>query len=304
MPFMSSRSLHPNELPIDAALVERLVTEQFPRWASLPVRPIDALGTVHVLYRLGEDLVVRLPRVGVPAKEVDKEHAWLPRLAPVVPVPIPRPVARGAPTRAYPSEWSVYTWLRGVNPEPGRLRDPDGFALDLAAFISALRTLSDVGAPPSERGRRTLAGMDVHVRAAIEQARDLIDAPAVTRAWEAALTAPAWNGRAVWVHADLLPGNVLVEDGRLCGVLDFGSLGTGDPASDVSVAWSVLPRAARDVFRAALGVQDGEWARARGLAFVVALQALPYYRHTHPAFARVARYAIEEILDDHRRQGR
>lgn len=300
---MSPRPLHPNELPIDAALVKRLVAEQFPRWAHLHVRPVDAIGTVHVLYRLGEDLVVRLPRVGVSTEEIDKEHAWLPRLAPLLPVPIPRPVARGAPTRAYPSEWSVYTWLRGVNPEPGRLPEPGGFALDLAAFISALRASSLVDAPPSERGRRSLAGMDVHVRAAIEQARDLIDAGAATRAWEAALTAPAWNGRAMWVHADLLPGNLLVEDGQLCGVLDFGSLGTGDPASDLSVAWSVLPREARAVFREALGAQDDEWARARGLALVVAVQALPYYQHTHPAFARVARYAIGEILDDHRTRG-
>ncbi|WP_211238316.1 aminoglycoside phosphotransferase family protein [Deinococcus pimensis] len=300
---MSTPRLHENELHVDTALVERLVASQFPRFAHLGVRPVRALGTVHVLYHLGDDLVARLPRVGVPREEIDKEHALLPRLAAHLPVEIPHPVARGAPTPEYPSEWSVYTWLRGENPEPGGLRDPRGFALDLADFVRALRRFDVPDAPPSERGRRRLRDLDASARASIEAARALVDADAATRAWETALRAPEWDGHAVWVHADLLPGNLLVREDRLSGVLDFGSLGTGDPASDLNVAWSVLPRDAREVFRGALGADEGTWARARGLALVIALQALPYYRHTHPAFARAARFTIDEILDEHGRQG-
>ncbi|WP_045235138.1 aminoglycoside phosphotransferase family protein [Deinococcus pimensis] len=286
---------------VDPALVTRLVTAQCPHLAHLDVRPARALGTVHVLYHLGEDLVVRPPRVGVSKEKVDKEHAWLPRLAPRLRVPIPVPVAGGAPTPEYPCEWSVYTWLRGENPTPGRLDDPEGFALDLAAFVTTLHALNVVDAPPSERGRRSLRDLDASACAATEQAHGLIGVEAATHALETALRAHEWDGHAVWVHADLLPGNLLIEDGRLNGMLDFGALGTGDPASDLNVAWSVLPREAREVFRDALGANEGTWARARGLALVIALQALPYYQHTHPAFALVARYVITEILDEHGR---
>lgn len=295
---MSTPKLHANELDIDTGLVRDLIAAQFPQWAHLPVRPARALGTVHALYRLGDDLVVRLPRVGVSPGEVDKEHHWLPRLAPLLPVDVPRPLGRGQPSAAYPSEWSVYSWLRGENPVPGHVADPAGLARDIAAFLRALRALERTNAPTSERGQRTLASLDQQVRAALEQCHGLIDTDAATRAWHTALRAPVWDGEPVWVHADLTPGNLLLRDGRLGAVLDFGSLGLGDPASDVNVAWTVLPGSARQAFRAALGVDDAAWARARGLALAIALAALPYYQHTHPAFAQVARFAIVEVISE------
>jgi aminoglycoside phosphotransferase (APT) family kinase protein len=296
---MSFDRMHDNEVFTDAALVRRLIAAQFPHWSYLPVAAFRSAGTVHALYRLGDDMVVRLPRVGVSIEEINKEHHWLPRLAPLLPVTIPLPVGRGLPAEGYPFVWSIYRWLPGENPIPGQLSNPTALALDLAAFISALRSISTVGAPLSERGRRSLASLDSHIRAAIEQSRGLIDTDAATAAWRAALETPAWNGDAVWVHADLLPGNLLVRGDRLSAVIDFGSLGLGDPASDLSVAWSVLPREARDVFRDALGADAGSWDRGRGLALAIALQALPYYQHTNLVFAAVARYTISEVLVDH-----
>lgn len=301
---MSVPTLHADEFQIGTSLVTRLIATQFPDWSHLPLRRVTSVGTVHALYRLGDDLVVRLPRAAMPAGETEKEHHWLPRLAPLLPVAIPLPLGRGEPTAQYPSPWSVYRWLEGENPTPGDLHgDPhgaEGLALDLAAFIRALRGLDPEGAPSSERGHRTLPSLDPSARRAIEQSSGLIDTRAATRAWEAALRAPVWDGREVWVHADLLPGNLLVRGGRLSAVIDFGSLGLGDPASDVNVAWSLLPAPARGVFRAELGVDDATWARARGSALFIALAALPYYQHTNPAFAEIARFTIGEVLADHR----
>jgi aminoglycoside phosphotransferase (APT) family kinase protein len=295
---MSVPKLHAGEFDLSGALVGRLLAGQFPQWAGLPLRRVLSPGTVHALYRLGDDMVVRLPRIGVDTAEVDKEHEWLPRLAPLLPVPIPAPLGRGEPTADYPSSWSIYSWLDGENPLPGQLPDAPAFAAQLARFIAALQSLDTHGAPPSSRGRRTLADLDTAAREALAQSHGLIDVQAAAQAWGRALQAPAWDGQAVWVHADLLPGNLLVQDRRLSAVIDMGSLGTGDPASDFNVAWSILTPEARQVFRQALNIDDGTWQRARGLALVIALSALPYYVHTNPTFAEIARSTVHAVLDD------
>jgi aminoglycoside phosphotransferase (APT) family kinase protein len=298
---MLVQKLHAGEVDIDGDLVARLIATQFPQWAGLTLQPVASAGTVHALYRLGDELVVRLPRLGVPDEEVAKEHAWLPRLAPRLPVAIPVPHGRGVPAEGYPYAWSVYSWLEGETPSAGDLSEPEGLARDLAAFIVALRGLSTEGAPTSSRGTRSLALLDAPTRRAIKAAQGLIDTAAATAAWEAALGTPEWRGPHLWVHADLLPGNLLTRQGRLSAVIDFGSVGLGDPASDVSVAWSLLPEGARRVFHNALGVDDATWARGRGLALSIALTALPYYQHTNPVFAGVARYTIAQVLTDHKR---
>jgi aminoglycoside phosphotransferase (APT) family kinase protein len=298
---MPTGKMHADEIHTDVALVRRLLAAQFPHWADLPLRPFASTGTIHALYRLGDDMVVRLPRVAVSIEEVDKEHHWLPRLAPLLPAAIPIPLGRGVPANGYPYPWSVYRWLAGDNPIPGDLADPAALALDLAGFISALRGMSTVGAPVSERGSRSLLSIDAHTRAAIQESRGLIDTNAATAAWEAALQMPAWRKPAVWVHADLLPGNLLISRGRLSAVIDFGSVGLGDPASDLIVAWNLLPADARAEFHAALQADDATWARGRGLALAIALQALPYYQHTNPVFAEIARHTIAEVLAEHQR---
>jgi aminoglycoside phosphotransferase (APT) family kinase protein len=298
--LMTTGKMHAGEVDTDASLVKRLLAAQFPRWADLPVHRVASTGTVNAMYRLGDDMVVRLPRLGRYAGDVDREHRWLPRLAPHLPVAIPVPLARGAPGEGYPFPWSVYRWLAGENPTAGRLADPSSLAGDLAEFVIAMRRIGRADAPPASF-RGPLAAHDAGVRAAIRESCGLLDAAAVTAAWEAALRVPEWSGPPVWVHADLMPGNLLVAAGRLVAVIDFSAAGVGDPACDLMVAWNLLPAGARDDFRAAVRVDEATWARGRGLALLKALQALPYYRHTNPAFADNAYYVIRAVLADRER---
>lgn len=295
--------LHAGEFDIDEALARRLIAGQFPQWAALPLRFVESAGTVHALYRLGDDLVMRLPRLEVAASELDREFTWLPRLAPLLPVAVPQPLERGQPTDDYPAPWSVYRWLPGEPPVPGQLADPDTLARDLAAFITALSQLDLPGAPVSARGSRSLASIDGFTRFSMGQSHGLIDVAAATAAWEGALRLPAWDGRAVWVHADLLPGNLLMHGGQLSAVIDFGSLGLGDPACELVGAWSLFPAATRARFRSLLRVDGTTWARGRSFALAIALQGLPYYQESNPAFARLARHMVAEVLADLEREG-
>jgi aminoglycoside phosphotransferase (APT) family kinase protein len=292
---VSGQKMHADEVHTDVSLVGRLLAAQFPRWASLPIRRVPSAGTVNALYRVGDDLVARLPRRAEWVDGVDHEHHWLPRLAPHLPLAIPVPLARGAPGEGYPFPWSVYRWLEGENPTVDGIPDAGSLALDLAEFVAALRRIDPTGGPPSARGA-SLATRDAPTRAAIEQLHGMVDTAAVAVAWEAALQAPEWPGPPVWVHGDLMPMNLLVVGGRLSAVIDFGGVGVGDPACDSIVAWNLLPAGARDVFRAALRVDDATWARGRGWALSMALIQLPYYKVTNPVMAANARHVIAEVL--------
>lgn len=293
--------MHADEVRTDPALVRRLLGAQFTRWAELPVVAVDSVGTSNAMYRLGTDMVVRLPRTPGAARDVEREHRWLPRLAPALPVAVPTPLGRGTPAGGYPWPWSVYRWLEGENPAIGRVPDPASFARDLAAFVTALHRIDPADGPSSYRGE-ALATRDAATRAAIEALRGTVDADAATLAWDAALRAPARSGPAVWLHADLQPGNVLIAGGRLSAVIDFGCLGLGDPAVDLIAAWYLLPAHARGVFRAALGTDDATWSRGRGWALSIALMELRYYRDTNPAMAATARHVIREVLTGHPRE--
>lgn len=297
---MPAGKMHADEVDIDVPLVRRLLAAQHPQWADLPIRRVPSAGTVNAMYRLGDEMVVRLPRVERYIGDVDREHRWLPRLAPHLPVSIPVPLARGEPGKGYPFPWSVYRWLEGETPAPGRLDDPASLALDLAGFVTAMRRLDLADAPPASF-QGPLSAHDARVRVAIEESRGLIDTATVTMAWDASLRVPAWTGPPVWVHADLMPGNLLASGGRLVAVIDFSAAGVGDPACDLMVAWNLLPASVRDDFREAVRADDATWARGRGMALLKAIQALPYYLHTNPGFAANARYVIHEVLADHER---
>ncbi|MGA5565004.1 aminoglycoside phosphotransferase family protein [Streptomyces platensis] len=232
------------------------------------------------------------------AHDVAKEHHWLPRLAPSLPVAVPGPLGKGAPAEGYPWQWSVYRWLDGETPDPGRLSAPHALAVDLAEFITALHRIDAADGPPSYRSE-SLAARDQATRAAVAELPGLVDTDAAIAAWEAALQAPAWPGPAVWIHADLQPGNLLTARGRLGAVIDFGCLGLGDPAVDLIVAWYLLPADVRGAFRTALGADDATWARGRGWALSIALSELRYYRDTNPVMAALARQVIEEVRIEH-----
>jgi aminoglycoside phosphotransferase (APT) family kinase protein len=288
--------MHAGEVDIDADLVGRLVAEQFPHLADLPITEVRSTGTVNAIYRLGDRLCARLPRVREWAPDLDREWRWLPMLAPRLPLRVPEPVGRGRPGASFPFSWAIYGWIDG-QPYADRLVDDERRAAeDLAQFVVDLRRIDPVGAPRG--GRRPLRELDAVTREAIESARGVIDADAAVAAWERALRAPAWAGSPVWIHSDLLRPNVLVRDGRVCAVIDFGGVGVGDPAADVIAAWSVFGRAGRGVFRAALEADDGTWERARGFALHQAALIVPYYVQTNPGFVASARRTIVEVLAD------
>ncbi|MGK4578697.1 aminoglycoside phosphotransferase family protein [Kitasatospora sp. HPMI-4] len=295
---MRAGRMHADEADIDVPLVRRLIGAQFPQWAGLPVEAVESAGTSNAMYRLGEDMVVRLPRIAGAADDVEKEHRWLPRLAPPLPVAVPTPLGKGMPAEGYPWRWSVYRWLDGTNPVVGRIAEPGLLAGDLAEFVATLHRIDPAGGPASYRSE-PLAARDTATRAAIADLRGTVDTDAVSAAWEAALPAPGWPGPAVWIHADLQPGNLLVAQGRLSAVIDFGCLGLGDPAVDLITAWYVLPADARGAFRAGVEADDAAWARGRGWALSIALLELRYYRDTNPVMAAIARHVIREVLADH-----
>lgn len=289
--------MHADEPDFTESLVHRLIASQFPDWASLPVEPVAPVGTSHAMYRLGEDLVVRLPRTAGTAGEVETEQRWLPRLAPQLPAAIPVPLGRGKPAEGYPWHWSVFWWLDGANPVPGQLAEPGLFATDLADFVTALHRADPAGAPPSFRSE-PLAARDASTRAALAELHEAVDTGAALAVWEAALRAHAATGPAVWIHADLQPGNVLLANGRLSAVIDFGCMGLGDAAVDLIAAWYLLPTHVRGTFRNAVHADDAAWARGRGWALSTALGELRYYRESNPGMAAIARHVIREVLMD------
>ena len=293
--------MHPGMYPIDDDLVRRLIAGQFPQWAGLAVEWWPSGGTVNAMYRLGGDLVVRLPLVQGGAKDVLMEREWLPRLAPCLPARIPEVLGAGEPAHGYPWPWSVYRWLAGEHPEAGALSEPVLLAGDLAAFVTAMRSITLPGAPRAHRGG-PVASLDAATRAAITELRGIpqeqVDCDAVTAVWEEALRAPGWDGPPVWLHADLMPGNLLTNGGRLASVIDFGCVGVGDPACDLFPAWNLLPSEARKVFRRALAVDEATWIRGQGRTLSQALIALPYYRRTNPAMAHNARHVIQTVLGE------
>ncbi|MFF4833790.1 aminoglycoside phosphotransferase family protein [Streptomyces sp. NPDC001315] len=292
---MCALKMHSDEVDLDASLVGRLVAEQFPQWAGEPVERLESSGTENAMFRLGSGLVVRLPRRPGAVADVEHEQRWLPRLAPRLPCAVPEALGRGGPGTGFSWPWSVYRWLDGRNPVVGAVEEPKLLAEDLAEFIGALRRIGPQDGPPNHRGV-PLATRDADTRSAIAQLEGRIDTGAVTALWEQALRAPQRQAPPVWAHGDLSPGNVLVSGGRLEAVIDFGTVGVGDPAVDLIVAWNLLPESARDTFRDAVGADDAEWARGRGWALSISLIQLPYYWETNPALAENSRHVIGEIL--------
>ncbi|MEV0505742.1 phosphotransferase, partial [Streptomyces spectabilis] len=192
-------TLHADEPRVDAVLVRRLIAQQFPQWAELPVEAVASGGTSNVMYRLGEDMVVRLPRRSGSVDEVAKEDVWLPRLAPSLPVPVPVLLGEGHPAEGYPWRWTVYRWIEGENPVVGRIAEPGALATALAEFVVALHGVDPADGPPSYRGE-SLKERDAETREALADLRGVIDTDAAAAAWETALRAPERTGPPVWIH--------------------------------------------------------------------------------------------------------
>ncbi|MDQ3855066.1 MAG: aminoglycoside phosphotransferase family protein [Chloroflexota bacterium] len=299
---MPARNPDPTARHIDVALVRRLVSSQFPHWADLPVRPVEHDGWDNRTFHLGESMTVRLPSAEGYVPQVEKEQRWLPVLAPHLPLPIPVPLAKGVPTEDYPWPWSIHRWLEGETASVGHIADLCEFASSLAEFLSALQRIDatdgPVAGPHSFFRGAPPAVYDGETRDAIVALEGEIDTEAATAVWEAALET-TWQGPPVWFHGDVAAGNLLVEDGRLCAVIDFGTSGVGDPACDLTIAWTFLLGESREVFRAALPLDAAAWARARGWSLWKALITLAGYLKSDVVRAAQARYVIEQVLADH-----
>ncbi|MFF5493941.1 aminoglycoside phosphotransferase family protein [Streptomyces aquilus] len=270
----------------------------------------------NATFRLGEELSVRLPRYAHWAGQVAREHRWLPRLAPRLPLAVSEPLEIGEPGEGYPYPWSVYRWLEGDTATTEALADPVQAALDLAGFVNALQDIDATGGPGPEpsnafRGvplgdpRDSLAAeARVRPKLAALAGTGMVDIDAVTEVWEAALAAPAWHKPPVWVHGDLATGNLLMRDGRLSAVIDFGTLAVADPAVDLQPAWMFLPPQGRDAFREAVDADDATWARARGWALAGSLPVPddPFFQQD-PARVTAALDHLEQVIADHRRHG-
>lgn len=274
--------MHEGEVAIDEALVRSLVDQQFPELAGGSIVSVEPWGTDNAIWRLGDDLVLRLPRIYWANEQADHEARWLPMLAPHVPVAVPEPIAVGQPGCGYPYRWAIHRWVPGEGATLARMQDPVAFAKELAAVVRGLRHAPAQAAPAAGGRALPLRAYADAAAAAIESASRLIDADAATRVWERALAAAPYDGPPVWVHGDL-EGNCLVRDGRLCGIVDWGSACIGDPAVDVQVVWSPLFTAdSRRAFVDALEVDAATLMRSRGAAIQQACAALPYYQHSYP----------------------
>ena len=298
---MATGKMHEDEVETDASLVSRLLAAQFPHWADLRIEPVRSSGTDNAIYRLGDDMAVRLPRIDWATEQVDKELVGCPPWRRSCRWASPSRWRKGHPARATPGIGRLPVARRRERDDrPHRRSSPSGDGL--GRFVATLR-----GSTPPEGHRRARttpsAGCrspmrDAATREAIASLRGMFESAALTEAWTAALHVPAWSGPAVWIHGDLQPGNLLARQGRISAVIDFGCLGVGDPACDLLPAWNSLHRWVSGYFRAALDVDDATWARGRGWALSVALLYIPYYLATDPAGVENAKRVIDEVLTD------
>jgi aminoglycoside phosphotransferase (APT) family kinase protein len=302
---MFADDAHGVGVKIDAALVRRLTVAQFPEFADLAIEPVVSAGTDNALYRLGDNMCARLPRVTWAIDQVKKEQEWLPVLAPFLALDVPKPLRLGQPAEGYPWNWSIYNWIDGEAVTLERIAEPRQLASDLGHFIATLHRVDLASGPPAgdhNFGRGLpLATRDKPTREAIRELGDRIDREAVTEAWDAALESSPWDRPPVWIHGDIHAGNLIANNGQVTAVIDFGGLGMGDPACDLIVAWNLLSAGLRDVFRAAARVDDATWARGQGWALSIGLIAHTYYQGKNSAIVASSQRTIAEVLADHQR---
>lgn len=288
---------------IEKTFVRRLVAAQFPQWKDMLVWPVEPGGWDNRTFHLGEDMLVRMPSTEDYALQVEKEQRWLPKLAPLLPLPIPVPLAIGEPTQEYPWHWSIYRWLPGETAANAPIANLGDFATSLAEFLIALQHIDTTDGPLAGlhsfyRGGN-LATYDTETRQALSILKGKIDVIAATEVWETAL-ATHWDKPPVWVHGDISLGNLLVNNGQLCAVIDFGQLAIGDPACDLAIAWTFFKGESRNIFRTLLALDDNTWARGRAWTLWKALITAAGLIGSNAIEATQSWWIIEEVLTEYK----
>lgn len=287
--------MHADEFEINEELVHHLLQSQCPNFSHLKLEPMLSSGTDHALFRLGEDYIVRLPRIAGAIQNINKEFEWVPKIVRKLSLQISEPVFKGEPHKLYPSPWLICKWNEGFNPPFERDKEYERLAEDLACFLNELHRIELANGPLSRRGC-PLERLDEETSKALARLEGEIDVKSAASLWNRLKKVPLWNKDPVWVHGDLLPGNVLVNQNRLSAVIDFSDVGIGDPACDLVIAWSLFGPHSRNIFRKNLEhVDDDTWERGRGWALSIGLIILPYYKHTNPALMSVGRKMIENV---------
>jgi aminoglycoside phosphotransferase (APT) family kinase protein len=292
---------------IDTTLVQRLITAQFPQWKDLQIKPVHRGGWDNRTFHLGKHMSVRLPSAEAYASKVEIEQYWLPKLSPHLPLPIPVPIAMGEPGEGYPWKWSIYRWIEGQTAAAEHIKDLTQFAIDLATFLKALQHCDTTGAPMGGphnfyRGEE-IAIYDDQTRQAINILTGKIDVVAVTAMWDQVLLTK-WQFSPVWIHGDVAVGNLLVRDGRLSAVIDFGGMGIGDPACDLIMAWTLFQDESREAFRTSLALDQDTWMRGRGWALWKALIVAAGLIKSTPVEAAASWRIIDAILKNYYREKR
>ena len=291
--------LHRNEYDIDASLVHRLLTSQMPDLAGRPLHRFASSGTVNAVYRLGDDLLVRLPRAPDFNAGPEREARWMPVFAQSLPIHVPSYERLGRPTDDYPSHWSVLEWVDGAPADASTITRLDDAATDLGEFVVALRDVPTDGAPEGGNYRALgLGRVDAEFRRSLATLPDDIDRSRVASVWERCTSVDVWTGRPSWVHTDLRGDNLIAHGGRLVAVIDWEGCTVGDPSADHLAAWWLFDGDSRETFRAASRVDKDSWFRAMGWALLMSVTAIPYYADSNPAFVGQARRALHEILGD------
>ncbi|PIS01369.1 MAG: aminoglycoside phosphotransferase [Chlamydiae bacterium CG10_big_fil_rev_8_21_14_0_10_35_9] len=286
-------------LTIDKSLVKKLVSSQFPQWKELPVEPVASSGWDNRTFHLGKSMLARLPSAADYELQVEKEHTWLPKLARSLPLPIPIPLEMGNPEYGYPWKWSIYRWLEGEPATTASINDLNELATDLANFLTALYKIETTGGPlPGlhnfyRGGSLSVYSADVH--RAIVSLKDKINASAVVRTWEKAL-ASSWEYPPVWVHGDISAGNLLMQEGKLSAVIDFGQLAVGDPACDLVINWTFFHGKSRKIFQEVLSLDKTIWSRARGWALWKALIVAAGFTNPNNAESKQCWQIIEDVI--------
>ncbi|WP_256519734.1 aminoglycoside phosphotransferase family protein [Domibacillus sp. A3M-37] len=289
---------------INIDLVLRLINEQYPKWSDLYIRPVKNGGNDNRTFHLGDHMSVRLPSAAGYAPQVEKEQKWLPILARKLSLPIPVPIAKGNPNEEYPWSWSIYRWLDGEPLSHNNIENLNQIAKDLGLFLKELQAIDASKGPLAGKHNfyrgGSLSIYNDETRNAIEKNKEYFDEGLLSEIWWLALDSE-WKSKPVWVHGDIAPGNLLVKDGKLCAVIDFGILGVGDPSCDAAIAWTFFDDASRQVFKNEINLDQATWNRARGWALWKALITYDGQKDSDKVKAKEAFNTIGTIVEDYKK---